>query len=72
MGAIVEKEEGRTEDRDMILFPQLRCSVLHFLPKLVSFLSTQKSDIIDAGEVIPESELNLRLPILHEQVRLSL
>ena len=37
MGAIVGKEEGRIEDRDMILFPQLRCLVLHFLPKLMSF-----------------------------------
>ncbi|KAF3970561.1 hypothetical protein CMV_005761 [Castanea mollissima] len=68
MGAIVEKEEGGAEDRDMILFPQLRHLVLHCLPKLMSFLSTQNSDIIDAGEVIPESELNFRLPILHEQV----
>ena len=49
MGAIVEKEEGRIEDRDMKLFPQLRRLLLHCLPKLVSFL-------IDAGEVIPESE----------------
>ncbi|XP_030957693.1 disease resistance protein At4g27190-like [Quercus lobata] len=68
MGAIVEKEEGRIEDTDMKLFPQLRRLLLHCLPKLVSFLSTQNSGIIDAGEVIPESELNFSLPILHKQV----
>ncbi|XP_030957694.1 disease resistance protein At4g27190-like [Quercus lobata] len=56
MGAIVEKEEGRIEDRDMKFFPQLRRLLLYCLPKLVSFLSTQNSDIIDAGEVIPQSE----------------
>ena len=56
MGAIVEKEEGRIEDGDMKLFPQLRRLLLHCLPKLMSFSSTQNSDIIDAGEVILESE----------------
>ena len=56
MGAIVEKEEGRIEGRDMKLFPQLRRLLLHCLPKLVGFLSTQNSDLIDVGEVIPESE----------------
>ena len=56
MGAIVEKEEGRIEDGDMKLFPQLRRLLLHCLPKLMSFSSTQNSDITDAGEVIPESE----------------
>ncbi|XP_030957678.1 uncharacterized protein LOC115979758 [Quercus lobata] len=68
MGAIIIKEEGEIEDRDMILFPQLRHLELHQLPKLVSFLNTQKSVINDAGEIIPECELDFHMPILQEQV----
>ncbi|XP_030959628.1 uncharacterized protein LOC115981550 isoform X4 [Quercus lobata] len=70
MGAIIIKEEGEIEDRDMILLPQLRHLELHQLPKLVSFLSTQKSVINDAGEIIPECELDFHMPILQEQVLL--
>ena len=68
MGAIIIKEEGEIEDRDTILFPQLRHLELHQLPKLVSFLNTQKSVINDAGEIIPECELDFHMPILQEQV----
>ena len=68
MGAIVIKEEGVVEDRDMILFPQLRHLVLHRLPKLMSFLSTQNSVINDAGDFIPERDLDFHMPILQEQV----
>uniref|UniRef100_A0A2N9EHJ0 Uncharacterized protein n=1 Tax=Fagus sylvatica TaxID=28930 RepID=A0A2N9EHJ0_FAGSY len=68
MGAIVLKEEGGVEDRDMILLPQLRRLVLHRLPKLMSFLSTQKSVINDAGEIIPECDLDFHMPILLDQV----
>ena len=68
MGAIIIKEEGEIEDRDTILFPQLRRLKLHQLPKLVSFLNTQKSVINDAGEIIPECELDFHMPILQEQV----
>ena len=68
MGAIIIKEEGEIEDRDMILFPQLRRLELHELPKLVSFLNTQKPIINDAGEIIPECELDFHMPILQEQV----
>ena len=71
MGAIVIKEECEIEDRDTILFPQLRHLVLHFLPKFMSFLSTQKSVINDAGEIIPESKLDFQMPILQEQVQLK-
>ena len=68
MGAIIIKEEGEIEDRDMILFPRLRHLKLHQLPKFVSFLNTQKSVINDAGEIIPECELDFHMPILQEQV----
>ncbi|XP_075658227.1 putative disease resistance protein At4g27220 isoform X2 [Castanea sativa] len=68
MGAIIIKEEGEIEDTDMILFPQLRHLELCQLPKLVSFLNTQKSVINDAGEIIPEWELDFHMPILQEQV----
>ena len=68
MGAIIIKEEGEIEDTDMILFPQLRHLELHQLPKLVSFLIRQKSVINDAGEIIPECELDFHMPILQEQV----
>jgi hypothetical protein len=68
MGAIVLKEEAGVEDRDMILLPQLRHLVLHRLPKLMSFLSTQKSVINDAGEIIPECDLDFHMPILLDQV----
>ena len=68
MGAIVLKEEAGVEDRDMILFPQLRHLVLHRLPKLMSFLSTQKSVINVAGEIIPECDLDFHMPILLDQV----
>ncbi|KAK7848987.1 disease resistance protein At4g27190-like [Quercus suber] len=71
MGAIVIKEECEIEDRDTILFPQLRHLVLHCLPKFMSFLSTQKSVINDAGEIIPESKLDFQMPILQEQVQLK-
>uniref|UniRef100_A0A2N9E5K4 Uncharacterized protein n=1 Tax=Fagus sylvatica TaxID=28930 RepID=A0A2N9E5K4_FAGSY len=67
MGAIVIKEEGEVEDRDMILLPQLRRLVLHRLPKLMSFLSTQKSVINDAGEIIPECDLDFHMPIVLDQ-----
>uniref|UniRef100_A0A2N9FL30 Uncharacterized protein n=1 Tax=Fagus sylvatica TaxID=28930 RepID=A0A2N9FL30_FAGSY len=68
MGAIVLKEEAGVEDRDMILLPQLRRLVLHRLPKLMSFLSTQKSIRNDAGEIIPECDLDFHMPILLDQV----
>ena len=68
MGAIIIKEEGEIEDRDMILFPQLRRLELHQLPKLVSLLNTQKSVINDAGEIITDCELDFHMPILKEQV----
>ncbi|XP_050274696.1 uncharacterized protein LOC126717238 isoform X4 [Quercus robur] len=68
MGAIIIKEEGEIEDRDMILFPQLRLLELHQLPKLVSLLNTQKSVINDAGEIILDCELDFHMPILQEQV----
>ena len=68
MGAIVIKEEAGVEDRDMILLPQLRRLVLHRLPKLMSFLSTQKSIRNDAGEIIPECDLDFPMPILLDQV----
>ena len=68
MGAIIIKEEGEIEDRDMILFPQLRHLKLHPLPKLVSFLIRQKSVINDPGEIIPECELDFHMPIPEEQV----
>ncbi|GMY21212.1 disease resistance protein At4g27190-like, partial [Fagus crenata] len=67
MGAVALKEEGGVEDRDMILFPQLRLLVLHRLPKLMSFLSTQKSIRNDAGEIIPECDLDFHMPILLDQ-----
>uniref|UniRef100_A0A2N9EX98 AAA+ ATPase domain-containing protein n=1 Tax=Fagus sylvatica TaxID=28930 RepID=A0A2N9EX98_FAGSY len=67
MGAIVIKEAGEVEDRDMILLPQLRHLVLHRLPKLMSFLSTQKSVINDVGEIIPECDLDFHMPILLDQ-----
>ncbi|XP_030957822.1 uncharacterized protein LOC115979881 isoform X1 [Quercus lobata] len=67
MGAIIIKE-GEIEDRDMILFPQLRLLELHQLPKLVSLLNTQKSVINDAGEIILDCELDFHMPILQEQV----
>ena len=68
MGAIIIKEEGEIEDRDTILFPQLRHLVLHLFPKLVSFLIIQKSVINDPGEIIPECELDFHMPIPEEQV----
>ncbi|KAM4108529.1 hypothetical protein ACB094_03G051500 [Castanea mollissima] len=68
MGAIVIKEECEIEDRDTILFPQLRHLVLHCLPKFLSFLCTQKSVINDAEEIIPESNLDFQMPILQEQL----
>ena len=68
MRAIVVKEVGELEDRDMILFPQLHHLTLQVLPTLVSFLSTQNSFKTDVGEVIPEGELHFHMPILHEQV----
>ncbi|KAL4628130.1 hypothetical protein ACB092_05G214400 [Castanea dentata] len=58
MRAIVVKEDGELEDRDVILFPQLRHLKLQCLPKLVSFLSTQNSIITDVGEIIHEGELD--------------
>uniref|UniRef100_A0A2N9GY40 AAA+ ATPase domain-containing protein n=1 Tax=Fagus sylvatica TaxID=28930 RepID=A0A2N9GY40_FAGSY len=68
MGAIVVEVEGEIEDRNMI-FPQLRRLALHRLPKLMSFISKQNSFITDAGEIIPERELQYSLmPILQEQV----
>ena len=68
MGAIVLKEEAGVEDRDMILLPQLRHLKLHRLPKLMSFLSTQKSVMNVAGEIIPECDLDFHMPILLYQV----
>ena len=69
IGVIIMKEEDEIEATDMILFPLLRRLVLHCLPKLMSFLSTQNSFVIDAGEIIPKGELGFLMPILHEQVR---
>ncbi|KAM4119363.1 hypothetical protein ACJW30_03G052800 [Castanea mollissima] len=60
MRAIVVKEDGELEDRDMILFPQLRHLKLQCLPKLMSFLSTQNSIITDVGEIIHEGELDFQ------------
>ena len=51
-----------------VAFPQLRHLELRQLPKLVSILNTQKSVINDAGEIIPECELDFHTPILQEQV----
>ena len=68
MGAIIIKEEGEIEDTDTILFPHLRRLELHQLPKLVSFLNTQKPVINDAGEIIPECKLDFHMPSLQEQV----
>ncbi|XP_050274668.1 uncharacterized protein LOC126717233 isoform X6 [Quercus robur] len=61
MRAIVVKEDGdELEDRDMILFPQLRHLKLRCLPKLMSFLSTQNSIITDVGEIIHEGALDFQ------------
>ncbi|KAL4605324.1 hypothetical protein ACB092_09G020400 [Castanea dentata] len=68
MRAIVVKEDGELEDRDMILFPQLCHLKLQVVPKLKSFLSTQNSFITDVEKVIHEGELDFHVPILHEQV----
>ncbi|XP_035538953.1 uncharacterized protein LOC109021335 isoform X1 [Juglans regia] len=68
MGAIVLKEEGEIEDKNMIVFPQLRCLALHHLPKLASFFTIKSPFIIDAGEIIPENKLDFYLPILDKQV----
>ena len=77
MRAIVVKEDGELEDRDMILFPQLRHLKLQSLPKLVSFLSTQNSIITDVGEIIHEGELDFQeiphtgmQPLFNEEVSL--
>ncbi|XP_075658724.1 uncharacterized protein LOC142628530 [Castanea sativa] len=75
MQAIVVKEDGELEDRDMILFPQLRHLKLQCLPKLVSFLSTQNSIITDVGEIIHEGNLDFQeiphtgmQPLFNEEV----
>ncbi|KAM3749123.1 hypothetical protein ACB098_05G158900 [Castanea mollissima] len=75
MRAIVVKEDGELEDRDVILFPQLRHLKLQCLPKLVSFLSTQNSIITDVGEIIHEGELDFQeiphtgmQPLFNEEV----
>nr|XP_023903880.1 uncharacterized protein LOC112015678 [Quercus suber] len=75
MRAIVVKEDGELEDRDMISFPQLRHLKLRCLPKLVSFLSTQNSIIADVGEIIHEGELDFQeiphtgmQPLFNEEV----
>ncbi|XP_050274703.1 uncharacterized protein LOC126717238 isoform X11 [Quercus robur] len=75
MRAIVVKEDGELEDRDMILFPQLRHLKLQCLPKLMSFLSTQNSIITDVGEIIHEGELDFQemphtgmQPLFNEEV----
>ncbi|XP_050274661.1 uncharacterized protein LOC126717233 isoform X1 [Quercus robur] len=75
MRAIVVKEDGELEDRDMILFPQLRHLKLQCLPKLLSFLSTQNSIITDVGEIIHEGELDFEeiphtgmQPLFNEEV----
>ena len=77
MRAIVVKEDGELEDRDVILFPQLRHLKLQYLPKLVSFLSTQNSIITDVGENIHEGELDFQeiphagmQPLFNEEVSL--
>ena len=77
MRAIVVKEDGELEDRDMILFPQLRHLKLQCLPKLMSFLSTQNSIIADVGEIIHEGELDFQeiphtgiQPLFNEEVSL--
>ena len=57
MRAIVVKEYVELEDRDVILFPQLRHLKLRCLPKLVSFLSTQNSIITDVRSEEHTSEL---------------
>lgn len=69
MGAIVLKEEGEIKDKNMIVFPQLRCLALHHLPKLASFFSKKNPFIFNAGETTPENKLDFYLPILDEQVR---
>ncbi|KAK4596163.1 hypothetical protein RGQ29_014280 [Quercus rubra] len=75
MRAIVVKEDGELEDRDMILFPQLRHLKLQCLPKLMSFLSTQNSIITNVGEIIHEGELDFQeiphtgmQPLFNEEV----
>ncbi|KAM3705046.1 hypothetical protein ACJW31_03G050800 [Castanea mollissima] len=75
MRAIVVKEDGELEDRDMILFPQLRHLKLQCLPKLMGFLSTQNSIITDVGEIIHEGELDFQeiphtgmQPLFNEEV----
>ncbi|KAG6703264.1 hypothetical protein I3842_07G075400 [Carya illinoinensis] len=68
MGAIVLKEEGEIKDKNMIVFPQLRCLALHHLPKLASFFSKKNPFIFNAGETTPENKLDFYLPILDEQV----
>ena len=77
MRAIVVREDGELEDRDVILFPQLRRLKLQCLPKLVSFLSTQNSIITDVGEIIHEGELDFQeiphtgmQPLFNEEVSL--
>ncbi|KAE8010112.1 hypothetical protein FH972_006505 [Carpinus fangiana] len=69
MVAIVMKEEGKMEDKDTAsLFPQLCRLGLKHLPKLMSFLSTQKSLVIDVGEITMEGKPDFHMPILHEHV----
>lgn len=68
IGAIVLKEEGEIEDKNMIVFPQLRCLALHHLPKLASFFSIKNPFIRDAGEITPESKFDFYLLIIEGQV----
>ncbi|KAG7970239.1 hypothetical protein I3843_07G072400 [Carya illinoinensis] len=68
MGAIVLKEEGEIKDKNMIVFPQLRCLALHHLPKLASFFNKKNPFIFNAGETTTENKLDFYLPILDEQV----
>uniref|UniRef100_A0A7N2L2P3 AAA+ ATPase domain-containing protein n=1 Tax=Quercus lobata TaxID=97700 RepID=A0A7N2L2P3_QUELO len=71
MGAVVIKEEGDIEDGDKILFPQLRRLALQCLPKLISFLNTQKAFITEAGEITYEGRLDFHMPVLHEQISIK-
>ncbi|KAK4596165.1 hypothetical protein RGQ29_014282 [Quercus rubra] len=75
MRAIVVKEDGELEDRDVILFPQLRHLKLQCLPKLMSFLGAQNSIITHVGEIIHEGELDFQeiphtgmQPLFNEEV----
>ncbi|KAG7968440.1 hypothetical protein I3843_08G154300 [Carya illinoinensis] len=67
MGAIFVKEEedGIDDQGDMMLFGRLQTLVLEDLPKLVGFLSTKDSFMVDCRETNSEGNHDLQLPLLH-------